>query len=89
MVYQSRQEILRIMENAYAEVYLEEGEKPPRISEDMHISDLGVLREDSAFSLEWRDRVAHQLGLNSTRLPKPVEKKDYTIRELVDILKNA
>jgi len=89
MVSQSRPEILRIIELTYAEVYLQPGDTLPRITEETHIGELGILDNDSIYALDWRHRIAQELNINERNLPKPEHGKNYKVEEIIDIFKAA
>jgi len=87
MVQQTRKQIREILREEYNEVY---EEKLKQFKPNAKIyRDLNANEPCSAFALEWRSRVAKRLGINENKLPKPSTEHDYTISELVSILKKA
>ncbi|RMD67229.1 hypothetical protein D6817_02150 [Candidatus Pacearchaeota archaeon] len=82
-----REEILRVLREAYLETY---ERYPGKLSESMRIySDLRANEPDKSLALEWRWHALRMLGLNERDVEKPRENYDYTIGELVDILESA
>lgn len=81
-------EILRALGEAYCSVY---EERPPvHIKPETRIfQDLKANEPDSTYALQWRTETARRLGINESRLPAPEHGKDYTIKELVDMISNA
>jgi hypothetical protein len=81
-------EIVRALGQAYRTVYDEWPPQPitpkTRIFADLHAND-----PDPVYALEWRREAARILGITETRLPAPIHGKDYTIRELVEIISDV